>query len=138
GTTFAQAADAVVKYVCDVDAKHALAASKGIGAYQDSDPTPIDDLRKVLDDPSVDVVAIATPDHWHAPAAMLAIQAGKHVYCEKPCCHNPAEGEMLVANARKHDKRVQHGTQRRSWPKVMEAIERVKAGDIGKVLLSRG
>jgi predicted dehydrogenase len=138
GIAFAQSPYAIVRFVCDVDAKHAAAAAKAIGQYQDSEPTPVTDLRKVLDDKSVDAVAIATPDHWHAPAAILACQAGKHVYVEKPCCHNPAEGEMLVAAAKRHDRLVQHGTQRRSWPKVVEAIERVKAGDIGDVKLSRG
>lgn len=138
GIAFAKSPDAVVRFVCDVDAAKALAASKAIGQYQDSEPTPVDDLRKVLDDKSIDAVAIATPDHWHAPAAILACLAGKHVYVEKPCCHNPAEGEMLVAAAAKYDRRVQHGTQRRSWPKVIEAIGRVHAGEIGTVRLARG
>lgn len=138
GTTFAQNADSVIAYVCDVDAKHMTAAAKAIGQHQDSEPAGVDDLRRILDDKSVDAVVIATPDHWHAPAAILAIQAGKHVYVEKPCSHNPAEGEMLVAAARKHDRHVQHGTQRRSWNGVMEAIDKVKGGEIGKVYLSRG
>jgi predicted dehydrogenase len=135
---FASSADSVVKYVCDVDAGHAMAASKAVGQYQDSEPMPIDDLRRVLDDKEIDAVAIATPDHWHTPAAILACQAGKHAYVEKPCCHNPAEGEMLVAAARKYKRHVQHGTQRRSFPKIIEGIERVKAGELGKVYLSRG
>jgi predicted dehydrogenase len=124
--------------VCDVDAKHMTAAAKALSQHQDAEVKGVEDLRRVLDDREVDAVAIATPDHWHAPAAILAIQAGKHVYVEKPCSHNPAEGEMLVAAARKHDKRVQHGTQRRSFPKIVEAVERVRAGDIGNVYLSRG
>jgi predicted dehydrogenase len=138
GITFAESADAVVRLVCDVDAKKAAAAAKAIGQYQDSEPATVDDLRRVLDDKSIDAVVIATPDHWHAPAAILACQAGKHVYVEKPCSHNPAEGELLVAVAAKHNRLVQHGTQRRSWPGVVEAIERVKSGEIGPVLLSRG
>lgn len=138
GITFAQAADSVVKYTCDVDVAHARAAAQTVGKYQDAEPTPIEDLRRVLDDKEIDAVAIATPDHWHTPAAILAMQAGKHAYVEKPCCHNPAEGEMLIAAARKYDKRCQHGTQRRSFPKIIEGVERVKAGDLGKVYLSRG
>lgn len=138
GNTFAQNPYAVIATVCDVDAKHMTAAAKAISQYQDVEPAGVDDMRRIFDDKSIDAVAIATPDHWHAPAAILAIQAGKHVYVEKPCSHNPAEGEMLVAAARKHDRRVQHGTQRRSWNGVIEGIEKVKAGEIGKVYLSRG
>src|SRR5437762_1925745 len=86
---------------------------------------------------AADAVAIATPDHWHAPAAIMACGMGKHVYVEKPCCHNPREGELLIEAARKNKRHVQHGTQRRSWPKNVEAIARLKAGEFGKVLFSR-
>ena len=138
GSGFAALPGAVVKYVCDVDSAHALAVSKAMAQKQGTEPTPVENLRQVLEDKSVEAVAIATPDHWHAPAAILAVLAGKHVYVEKPCCHNPREGEMLLEAARKHNRVVQHGTQRRSYPRVVEAIERVRAGDIGKVYLSRG
>ncbi|QOV91024.1 Gfo/Idh/MocA family protein [Humisphaera borealis] len=138
GSTFAQNADAVVTHVCDVDEGHMKAAAKAIGQYQDTEPQGTDDLRRILDNKDIDAIIIATPDHWHAPAAILGCQAGKHVYVEKPCSHNPAEGEMLVAAARKHDRVVQHGTQRRSWSGVMEGIAKVRAGEIGKVYLSRG
>ena len=74
------------------------------------------DFRTVLDDPAVDALVIAAPDHWHAPAAILALQAGKHVYLEKPAFHNPREGELLVEAARKSGRTVQVGTQRRSLP----------------------
>ena len=83
-------------------------------------------------------MAIAAPDHWHGPATILACAAGKHVYVEKPACHNPREGELMVAAARKHNRVVQVGTQRRSMPAIIESIERVRAGEIGKVLVSRG
>lgn len=135
---FAALPGAIVKYVCDVDEEHVTKAAAAVAAKQDVAPAMARDLRRVLDDKSIDAVAIATPDHWHAPAAILACAAGKHVYVEKPCCHNPHEGELLVAAARKFNRVVQHGTQRRSWPMNMEAIERVKKGDIGRVLFSRG
>src|SRR5688500_11745052 len=140
GGEFASAPDTVVKYVCDVAGAVAGSSArsvetKGKGAAA---PTAVADMRRVLDDKDVDVVVIATPDHWHAPAAILAIQAGKHVYVEKPCCHNPREGEMLLKAARDHKRVVQHGTQRRSYSKVVEAIQKVHAGDIGAVKFSRG
>ena len=69
----------------------------------------------MLEKPEVDAVSIAVPDHWHAPAAILACSAGKHVYVEKPGSHNPQEGELMVAAARKHRRAVQMGNQRRSW-----------------------
>jgi len=131
-----------VKYVCDVDERNMKAAAARVAARQegqpDSIPQLVTDFRKMLDDKSVDVIAIAAPDHWHAPAAILAMAAGKHVYVEKPCCHNPHEGELLVAASKKHNRVVQHGTQRRSWPKNVEAIELVRSGGIGTVRLSRG
>jgi predicted dehydrogenase len=129
---------AVVRYVCDVDADHVRRSAAIVAEKQGIEPKAAGDFRRVLDDKSIDAVAIATPDHWHSPAAILACAAGKHVYVEKPCCHNPHEGELLVEAARKYNRVVQHGTQRRSWPKNVEAIERVKSGDIGRVLFSRG
>jgi predicted dehydrogenase len=95
-------------------------------------------MRRIFDDPAVDAVAIATPDHWHAPATILACAAGKHVYVEKPASHNPREGELMIEAARKHNRVVQVGTQRRSMQGMREAIERLRAGEIGRVLLSRG
>ena len=135
---FASLPGAVVKYVCDVDADRAAAAAASVGAKQGHKPEAVKDFRRILDDGEVDALAIAAPDHWHAPAAILAIAAGKHVYVEKPCCHNPREGELLVEAARKHNRVVQHGTQRRSWSRVREAIEKVHKGEIGRVLFSRG
>jgi predicted dehydrogenase len=92
----------------------------------------------MLDDKNVDAVVIATPDHWHTPAALYALQAGKHVYLEKPVSHNPREGEMLTEAAAKYGKIVQVGTQRRSWPRVAEAIRLVQSGAIGKVHFGKG
>jgi predicted dehydrogenase len=125
---------AEVAYVCDVDERNVPKAAAEVAAKQSHPPEGVRDFRKILDDPSVDALVIATPDHWHAPAAILACSAGKHVYVEKPCCHNGHEGELLVAAARKHRKIVQHGTQRRSWPGIIEAIQRLHDGAIGRIL----
>jgi predicted dehydrogenase len=113
-------------------------AVSAIGNRQSQAPARVTDLRRILDDKSIDAVVIATPDHWHGPATIMACAAGKHVYVEKPACHNPREGELMVAAARKHSRVVQLGSQRRSMPGVVEAVERVKAGEIGRVLFSRG
>jgi predicted dehydrogenase len=95
------------------------------------------DLRRVLDDPGIHAVIVATPDHWHAPAAILACDAGKHVYVEKPCSHSPWEGETLVAAARKHDRRVQMGNQRRTWSGISRAMAELREGVIGRPYLAQ-
>jgi predicted dehydrogenase len=143
GSTFASLPGVVVKYTADVDDAKSAAAAKAIGrkaqANHDSPaPQPAKDFRKVLEDPEIQAVAIATPDHWHAPAAILAAAAGKQVYVEKPCCHNPHEGELLLAAQQKYKTIIQHGTQRRSYPKLIQAIDKLKQGVIGKVTMSRG
>jgi len=86
---------------------------------------------------NIDAVLIATPDHWHAPAALLAVKAGKHVYLEKPCSHSPEEGEILIKGAQKYNRIMQMGNQRRSWPNVVEAIEELKNGIIGNVYFGK-
>jgi predicted dehydrogenase len=91
----------------------------------------------VLDDKSVDAVFIATPDHWHAPAAILALTAGKDVYVEKPCCHNIREGRLMADAVRKSGKMLQVGTQSRSTNFVREGIERLQKGEIGEVLVAK-
>ncbi len=126
-----------VAYVCDVDEMHLGKAVDAVSKKSRRAPRGERDFRRILEDKSVDAVVIATPDHWHAPAAILACAAGKHVYVEKPCSHNPAEGEMLVAAARKYDRRVQHGTQRRSWPALQEAVAKLREGAIGRVLCAQ-
>jgi predicted dehydrogenase len=134
---FARQANCEVAYVCDVDQRHLDAAAADVAALQSRPPQAVKDFRRILDDKSVDALVIATPDHWHAPAAILAMGAQKHVYCEKPCSHNVREGELLVQAARKTGKLVQHGTQRRSWPSHVEAIDALRKGAIGRVLYSR-
>ena len=92
----------------------------------------ISDFRRALEDTGVDALAIAAPDHWHAPATLLALDAGKHVYVEKPCGHNPHEGELLVAAQKRHGKIVQMGNQQRSARTSIEVIEAVHGGLIGR------
>ena len=127
-----------VTYVCDVDKRAIDHCLENIRSVQDKTPVGVQDFRKSLESKDVDAVAIATPDHWHAPMALLALQAGKHVYLEKPVSHNPQEGEMLIEATAKYGKTVQVGTQRRSWPKVIEAIRFVQDGGIGKVYFGKG
>jgi predicted dehydrogenase len=108
-----------------------------VGEKQGRKPKVVGDFRRILDDPEIDAIVIAAPNHWHAPAAILACAAGKHVYVEKPCSHTPAEGEMAVAAARKHNRIVQMGTQRRSYPSLQEAMAKIHAGELGTVLYAR-
>jgi predicted dehydrogenase len=127
-----------IAYVCDVE-KNALA--KGINLAEKLNgkrPKAIQDFRTILDDRDLDSVSIATPDHWHTPAAILACAAGKQVYVEKPCGHNPEEGEMLIAAAKKYDRLVQMGNQRRSWPNITEAIKMIHDGIIGEAYFGEG
>ncbi len=124
--------DAQIAYVSDID-KERLA----MGVEMSGGATPVSDFRKILDDPSIDGVTIATPDHWHTPIALLALEAGKHVYVEKPCCHNIREGQLLRDAAKKSGKAVAHGTQFRSNPGVQQAVRMLRDGIIGDVLLAR-
>jgi len=134
---FARLPDARVAYICDVDSRAVAKAVDAVADVQGDKPTGVADFRRILDDSSVDVLAIAAPDHWHAPAGILACTAGKHVYVEKPCSHNAREGELFVEAARKHDRVVTMGTQRRSSPGIIEGIEKVRGGAIGRVLYAR-
>ncbi|MEW6160233.1 MAG: Gfo/Idh/MocA family oxidoreductase [Verrucomicrobiota bacterium] len=134
---FLQIPEVEVVYLCDIDDQR-FAKS---GAYFEKKglkpPKTVKDLRHILDDKSIDAISIAAPNHWHAPATILGCQAGKHVYVEKPGSHNAREGELMVEAARKHQRVVQMGNQRRSWPGVIEAIEKLRSGAIGKVLSAR-
>ena len=121
-----------VAYVCDVDAARAKNAAGLVQKISNREPRVVEDFRRILDDKTVDVLVCATCNHWHAPASILAVTAGKHVYVEKPVSYTPREGEMLVQAARKHNKFVQMGNQRRSWAKVIEAVDQVRKGAIGR------
>jgi predicted dehydrogenase len=129
--------DVEIASVCDVDAARLTEAAKLVEATSGTAPKAVPDLRRVLDDPRVQAVVVATPDHWHAPAAILALDAGKHVYVEKTMCHNVREGRLLAEAVRRSGKQLQVGTQSRSTDVVREAIRRVQAGEIGEVLVAK-
>lgn len=132
-----------LNYICDVDTGRLERGMKTVeGKIKDLDnkpemPTPIGDLRRMLDDPKLDAIFVATTNHWHAPAAILGCTAGKHVYVEKPGSHTPWEGEQLIAAARKYNRVVQMGNQRRTWPGVQEMVQKLHDGAIGKLLYAR-
>jgi predicted dehydrogenase len=100
-------------------------------------PATATDFRKVLESKDVDVITIATPDHWHAPMAVLGLQAGKHVYVEKPSSHNPREGELLVQAQQKYGKLVQVGDQQRSSPHTIKIIQQIHDGLIGRAYFAK-
>jgi len=136
--TIAKQKNTEVSCVCDVDSRAMPKAIKSImDAGQISTPKSQKDCRKVLEDKSIDAIYIATPDHWHAPLTIMGCKAGKHVYVEKPLSHNPAEGEMAIAAARKYDRIVQMGAQRRSAPVLTQGIEQLHNGIIGRVYLAK-
>ena len=134
---FAKLDDCIVSYVCDVDTRALNRCIEAVKKLTGNTPKGEKDIRRLLENKDLDAVFIATPDHWHAPAALLAMQAGKDVYLEKPCSHSPAEGEMLIEAMKKYKRVVQMGNQRRSWPNVVEAINEVKSGTIGNVYFGK-
>lgn len=134
---FATLPDCEVGAICDVDDAAIEGCMKQVTKLQPREPKTVKDFRRLLDDPSIDALVIGAPDHWHAPATILGCSAGKHVYVEKPACHNPREGELMVAAARKFNRVVQLGTQRRSSPGLPSAIQKLHDGAIGRVLFAR-
>jgi len=97
----------------------------------------VEDFRTIIANGDIDTVSVATPDHWHAPIALAAIKAGKHVYVEKPCCHNVREGVLLDAAAKRYNACVQHGTQSRSGPGIRDAVKFLREGNLGKVRMAK-
>jgi predicted dehydrogenase len=126
-----------IRYICDVDETVLARNIAAMETLTGKKPTGFKDLRKLLEQKDLDAVFIATPDHWHAPAALMALKAGKHVYVEKPCSHNPAEGELLVQAVEKYKRLLQVGSQRRSFPGVQEAMKRLHDGVIGDVYYAK-
>src|SRR5579863_5896292 len=126
-----------IAYVCDVEsnilAKFAAATRQMMGY----DAATEKEFRKVLERKDIDAITIATPDHWHAPMAILGLQAGKHVYVEKPCSHNPGEGALLVEAQKKYGKVVQMGTQQRSSPHTIEIVKKIHGGLIGRAYYAK-
>lgn len=126
-----------VRYLCDTDSLRLKSAHESFSKSVKYNVRTTSDFREILKDADVDALIVAAPNHWHAPAAILACAAGKHVYVEKPCSHNPREGELLTAAARKHRRCVQMGSQRRSGDQIKEAIRLLHEGRIGRVYYSR-
>ncbi len=135
---FASQKNCEVAYISDVDANVLAKTVAGVAEKSKKKPKGVEDFRTILDDKELDGVYIATPDHWHAPATILACQAGKHVYVEKPCSHNPYEGEMMVEAARRYDRVVQMGSQRRSWPNIIACVKDINDGIIGRAYFAKG
>jgi len=131
-SNFAAQKNCEVLYICDVDSRAADKTIAAVEKIQQKRPKAAPDFRKALEDKNLDALIVTAPDHWHAPAALLACAAGKHVYLEKPCSHNPHEGEMLVQAAKKYNRVLQMGNQRRSWPNVAAGIAELHAGAIGR------
>lgn len=135
---FASQSNCEIAHVCDVDNRAIEKCIKSVEERQTLKVQGIGDFRKSLESKDIDAVVIAMPDHWHAPAALVSMQAGKHVYVEKPCSHNPNEGEILREGATKYGKVIQMGNQRRSWPNVIEGIKELKNGAIGRAYFGKG
>ncbi len=122
-----------VAYICDVMKKQREKTAQALQGQVTGKAALINDIREALADPGVDAVFNATPDHWHAPGAWMAMEAGKHVYLEKPCSHNLREDELLVAFQKKYGKHVQMGVQQRSSPQSIEIVAQIHEGVIGHV-----
>jgi len=125
------------KYVIDVNKNYLAPAAAITEKKQGHAPKMETDFRRVLEDKEVDALLITTPDHWHAPMAILAAKAGKHVYVEKPCSHNPHEGELLVEVAAKYKRLVQMGSQRRSIVNVQQMVQNIHSGVIGNLFFAQ-
>ena len=126
-----------VAYVCDVDEKRLAAAASMVDKLGGGTPKAVKDLRRVLDDKAVDAVWIATPDHWHGPATILACDAGKHVYVEKPCSHNIREGRLMIEAARATSASCKSARKAAAPPHVKQAMEKLTSGVIGDVLVAK-
>ena len=135
---FVKIPNVCVKTLVDVDENLYAERVKEISEIQKFTPSTEYDLRRTLDDKDIDAVAIATPDHWHALAAIWACQAGKHVYVEKPCSHNIWEGRKMVEAARRYNRIVQAGFQNRSIANVRQAIKFLHDGGLGEIYMARG
>jgi len=127
-----------VTYLIDPDTRTFAERLKTVRSKGNNDATTVQDIRKALEDKNLDVISIATPNHWHSLMTIWACQAGKDVYVEKPMSHNVHEGRIAVETARKFNRIVQHGTQSRSGSTGAKIADLAKAGTYGKLLVSRG
>jgi predicted dehydrogenase len=129
--------NARIAYVCDVDSNTLKKFTEDTEKEMGEAPKPEKDFRHILQQKDVDAITIAAPDHWHTPMAIAGLQAGKHVYVEKPCSHNPAEGALLVEAQKKYGKLVQMGTQQRSSPHTIEIVDKIHNGLIGRAYFAK-
>jgi predicted dehydrogenase len=124
-------------HVCDVDGRELEKFSGVVEQKFHQAPVKVKDFRKLLEVKEIDVITIATPEHWHAPMAIMGLQAGKHVYVEKPCSHNPYEGAALVRAQKKYNRLVQMGNQQRSSPHTIQIMQKIHDGLIGRPYFGR-
>lgn len=134
---FARQPNVEIGYVCDVDSRTIRPAVEAVSKIQKKAPVGVEDFRLMLDDPQLDILIVATPNHWHAPATIMACNAKKHVYVEKPCSYSAQEGEWAIAAARKNKCVVTMGTQRRSRAPIIQAIDKLRDGAIGPIRYAR-
>ncbi|GJM30661.1 MAG: dehydrogenase [Cyclobacteriaceae bacterium] len=123
--------------LCDVDNRVFSKVFERYGDFVDKKVSIYEDIREVLEDKNVDALTIATPDHWHAPMAIMGMQSGKHVFLEKPCCHNPAEGDLLLEVQKQTGKKLQIGNQQRSSITSNKIIGEIREGVIGKPVYAK-
>jgi len=135
--SFAQRPDCEIAYLCDTNTGRYARARVAVSEVQRRRPKLVQDFRKILDDRSVDVLVNATPDHWHALGSIMACQAEKDVYVEKPMAHNVREGRKMVEAARKYKRIIQVGMQTRSAPYTKKAKDYIQSGKLGDIYLVR-
>jgi predicted dehydrogenase len=129
--------DVRIPVVCDVDSNIVGPVTKMVTESQGKAPVLVSDIRRVLDDKSIDAVVMATPIHWHAAGTILACKAGKDVYVEKPASQNVHEGRLMVEAARRYNRVVQTGMQSRSRPVTQRFVEYVQSGKLGRILMAK-
>lgn len=135
--TFLERPEVEFAYLCDVNSRRGGGLVRGLKSRQSRTPKRVSDLRRVLEDKDVDAVIVATPDHWHGLATILACQAEKDIYVEKPPSHNVWEGRKMVEAARRYKRVVQCGTQNRSEAYVHKALDYIKSGKLGHIPLCK-
>lgn len=136
--TFAGLKNADVAVICDVDSRRLPTATQAVAERQGTKPSAETDFRKLVDNPKLDALVVGTPDHWHAIPTILACQAGKDVYVEKPDGHNIEEGRRMAAAARKHKRIIQMGTQSRTSEHFHLAMAYIRTGKLGRCLVAKG
>jgi predicted dehydrogenase len=127
-----------ISAICDVDSKVLASRAQDVTKRSKLQIKTYRDMRKMFEDKDIDVITVATPNHWHSLASIWAMQAGKDVYCEKPVSHNVWEGRQMVKAARKYKRMVQTGTQSRSSDGLQDAVKWIQAGNLGKIKIARG